>query len=342
MDGKMQIDWTNHEAVVRAAVPRVFPWPPSSWNPGWTIAEPNADETGPTDRYLGKAVEESEAWKNARAHRRVVAFERLHRPAFASPAPTVETEGEQPCVPNDVLERWATASTTAPISLMARELLAAKREIETLREQNKSLMGVILDLRMELAFLRAAQPKTEVIEGELSACPFCGSKDVFAERSDFSSCYIVCNNCSTHGPTECQESDEEDTPGEHAAKVAWNRRAAQPVDAGEGFEAWWEPIKQNLYFLTTEEIDRATLSARQGWEARAALASRTPEAGGEGTSCVHCGRRIEQDALGDWFHPEENALTHTARYFDYCGGSINSWLPARPVASPAEAPTGGK
>jgi hypothetical protein len=60
---------------------------------------------------------------------------------------------------------------------------------------------------------------------ELLPCPFCEGDDAFVERADYSSCFVQCNDCSAQGPTKCQESDDEDTPGEHAAIVAWNRRA---------------------------------------------------------------------------------------------------------------------
>lgn len=55
-------------------------------------------------------------------------------------------------------------------------------------------------------------------------CPFCGSEDRFVERSDFSSAFVQCNDCQARGPTACQESDEEETPGERAAIKAWNQR----------------------------------------------------------------------------------------------------------------------
>lgn len=73
-------------------------------------------------------------------------------------------------------------------------------------------------------------------EGKLSAqpCPHCGSTDIFVERSDTSSAYVMCNQCGARGPDDTQESGDEETPGGHAAIVAWNRRAptaeqAEPV-----------------------------------------------------------------------------------------------------------------
>jgi Lar family restriction alleviation protein len=56
-------------------------------------------------------------------------------------------------------------------------------------------------------------------------CPFCASPHVYVERSDFSSCYVTCNGCGARGPTMCQESDRESTPGRRAAIREWNRRA---------------------------------------------------------------------------------------------------------------------
>lgn len=60
---------------------------------------------------------------------------------------------------------------------------------------------------------------------ELLGCPFCGKRDAFVERADLSCSYVFCNSCSAKGPTEYQESDDEETPGEAAAIAAWNRRA---------------------------------------------------------------------------------------------------------------------
>jgi hypothetical protein len=54
------------------------------------------------------------------------------------------------------------------------------------------------------------------------------------ERADYSSCYVICNNCMARGPTSCNVNDEdcaaEDAgmePGEHAARRLWNTRPAQ-------------------------------------------------------------------------------------------------------------------
>lgn len=59
---------------------------------------------------------------------------------------------------------------------------------------------------------------------KLKPCPFCGNSDAFVERADFSSAYVFCNSCSAKGPTECQEADYEETPGERSARHAWNKR----------------------------------------------------------------------------------------------------------------------
>lgn len=67
----------------------------------------------------------------------------------------------------------------------------------------------------------------------LLPCPFCGADDAFTERADFSSSYVVCNNCIARGPTECQDSDDEDEPGQASAITAWNTRPTPPTLAGD-------------------------------------------------------------------------------------------------------------
>lgn len=62
---------------------------------------------------------------------------------------------------------------------------------------------------------------------KMGACPFCGGIDIFTERADFSSSYVVCNNCLARGPVKCQDDDDEDEPGQAAAIAAWIRRPAQ-------------------------------------------------------------------------------------------------------------------
>jgi Lar family restriction alleviation protein len=69
-----------------------------------------------------------------------------------------------------------------------------------------------------------SDPAQEPEAVALKPCPFCGSSDSFAERYDYSSTYVKCNNCSAHGPTELQEDDREETLGEEFAKRAWNTR----------------------------------------------------------------------------------------------------------------------
>lgn len=69
--------------------------------------------------------------------------------------------------------------------------------------------------------------------GELLACPFCGGNDLFVEREDFTSAFIFCNGCSARGPIECQESDDEETPGWANACKIWNTRTPPAtLDAG--------------------------------------------------------------------------------------------------------------
>lgn len=60
---------------------------------------------------------------------------------------------------------------------------------------------------------------------KLKHCPFCRENDAFVERADFSSAYVFCNRCSARGPTACQESDNEEIPGERSARRMWNMRA---------------------------------------------------------------------------------------------------------------------
>jgi Lar family restriction alleviation protein len=64
-----------------------------------------------------------------------------------------------------------------------------------------------------------------IIEQDLLPCPFCASTDAFTERADLSSSYVVCNNCLARGPVECQDSDDEDEPGQASAIRSWNTRA---------------------------------------------------------------------------------------------------------------------
>lgn len=69
---------------------------------------------------------------------------------------------------------------------------------------------------------------------ELLACPFCKSSDLFVEREDFTSAYVMCNACGARGPTECQDRDDEEIPGEAAARRIWNTRLAAQADAQGG------------------------------------------------------------------------------------------------------------
>lgn len=80
---------------------------------------------------------------------------------------------------------------------------------------------------------------------ELKACPFCGGEP-FHERADYSSCYIICNDCSARGPVSCDETEadaeasENDTadPGEMAAKRLWNTRASEQPAIVAGMVPW--------------------------------------------------------------------------------------------------------
>lgn len=75
---------------------------------------------------------------------------------------------------------------------------------------------------------------TEGQNVKLSPCPFCGAADPFVERADFSSCYVVCNNCGAKGPSSCDETDadaaasecDDVEPGELPARRLWENRHA--------------------------------------------------------------------------------------------------------------------
>lgn len=91
-------------------------------------------------------------------------------------------------------------------------------------------------------------------EGKLLTCPFCGKLDAFAERFDLSSCYIQCNDCGAQGPTCCQDSDDEEMPGEDAARRAWNTRHSQGANATTSSPAVSaEEIARALFDVTHEE-----------------------------------------------------------------------------------------
>lgn len=98
--------------------------------------------------------------------------------------------------------------------------------------------------------------------GKLSAgaCPHCGSHDVFVERADTSSAYVMCNDCACRGPIGSTEGDDmEEVPGGIEAITAWNKRTptewqdieSAPRDGSEvllvcataytptAFEGWW-------------------------------------------------------------------------------------------------------
>lgn len=88
------------------------------------------------------------------------------------------------------------------------------------------------------------------------ACPFCASADgAFVERADFSSAYVMCNDCGARGPTSCDETEEdaraseagECEPGERAAWRLWNTRAIPKptgLEAAQDGEARRRPTQQ--------------------------------------------------------------------------------------------------
>ena len=76
---------------------------------------------------------------------------------------------------------------------------------------------------------------TQAAPAEVLPCPFCGG-DAFVERADYSSCYVICNDCSARGPVSCDEteadadaSENDDVdPGELPARRLWNTRPETP------------------------------------------------------------------------------------------------------------------
>lgn len=60
---------------------------------------------------------------------------------------------------------------------------------------------------------------------ELLPCPFCGARDGYVERYDYSSCYYMCNGCLARGPLKVIEDEDEEIPGHDPAVSAWNTRA---------------------------------------------------------------------------------------------------------------------
>lgn len=51
---------------------------------------------------------------------------------------------------------------------------------------------------------------------KISRCPFCGAENL-STCEDFTSCWVVCENCATEGP--------KGAPTKEAAIEAWNSRA---------------------------------------------------------------------------------------------------------------------
>lgn len=54
---------------------------------------------------------------------------------------------------------------------------------------------------------------------KISRCPFCGAENL-STCEDFTSCWVVCENCATEGP--------KGAPTKEAAIEAWNNRAKTP------------------------------------------------------------------------------------------------------------------
>jgi Lar family restriction alleviation protein len=112
----------------------------------------------------------------------------------------------------------------------------------------------------------------------MEPCPFCGESDAFSERADFSSSYIVCNNCLARGPTECQDSDEEEEPGRDGAVKAWNARAAMATAAPEK-EIVGQLVEALDWFVRRRKsIENDVLSAHSGRGAGASSFMREDDA----------------------------------------------------------------
>lgn len=83
----------------------------------------------------------------------------------------------------------------------------------------------------------SASPQPTDGREALLPCPFCGKSDLFVEREDFTSSYVMCNDCSARGPAGCQDGDDEETPGKDAAGRVWNARSTSRVTSHDGREA---------------------------------------------------------------------------------------------------------
>ena len=67
---------------------------------------------------------------------------------------------------------------------------------------------------------------------ELKPCPFCNGTDCYVERTDHTACTVICDDCTSHGPESCPETNEDTKiederdlhPGQLAAIRGWNRR----------------------------------------------------------------------------------------------------------------------
>jgi Lar family restriction alleviation protein len=119
---------------------------------------------------------------------------------------------------------------------------------------------------MLLAETRRTPPMTT--DEQLLPCPFCGEADAFSERADFSSSYIVCNNCQARGPIECQDSDEEEEPGRDSAIAAWNNRmeAVRPPVGEEVVERVASALRHEirpLRIVDSRNAARAAILAMQ-------------------------------------------------------------------------------
>jgi Lar family restriction alleviation protein len=126
------------------------------------------------------------------------------------------------------LDRTMTHSSpvTAP-DIVARLRISANACEFTARSKLMQEAAAFIEDRL------AQQPVSPVtdFDAQLLPCPFCGKSDLFVEREDFTSSYVMCNDCSARGPAGCQDGDDEETPGKDAAERIWNNRAPQPFGA---------------------------------------------------------------------------------------------------------------
>lgn len=132
------------------------------------------------------------------------------------------------------------------------------------------------------------------VDGEapaLKPCAFCGSRDgAFIERADFSSAYVICNDCGARGPTSCDENEADARaseaggcePGELAARRLWNRRTAPPVWENPDLADAMEGLSFALRFDPPNGEWSHRLNLRDAQAIYSALGADEPEGKGMG------------------------------------------------------------